>query len=602
MEQPALRRRWAKPAIWATALCLSVAALLATLVWYRSHFRVTAVEPPRLSVVVLPFQNLGGTPAENYLAEGLTHDLTSDLAHLPNAFVIAYSSARSYGRDPVDVRQVGRELGVRYAVEGSVQRIGDTLRVSAELVSTESGKQLWTDRFDEPFADLAAGREQVLGRMRDGLGISLVDVEAARALHKHPTSPDAFDLLLRGNSLRFQPYSNQRREQALALFEQALTLDPNSVEATVWVAQSFLNDRLSRGYWPRIETRDRVETLMTRARAIDPNSESVHALSAWWQFAEGRCRDTITTVKQLNEMFPNNKNFYVILAECEEMTGHAGEAIDLLRKSRLLNPRDPVMYINYKHVGFDLMLLGRDQDAIDWTERSLAVDPDAPPTSRSYTYRVLAALYARNGQHAEAHRAAAAADQLWPFDTVRGHSTPPESGPVLAAQMSRYRDGLRQSGERDHADEDADFGVPEDAVLHATREGYTPASAPGAMTIRTADLVKLIDQARPLVLSVLNYFSGRSVPGAIGLRYAGSGGDFGDSGQDRLRRKMRELTGGDLAKPMVAVGWNSERFDGRNLALRLVALGYTNVFWYRGGREAWEANGLPETELVPTDW
>jgi adenylate cyclase len=248
------------------------------------------------------------------------------------------------------------------------------------------------------------------------------------------------------------------------------------------------------------------------------------------------------------------------------------------------------------------MLLGRDKDVIEWTERSLAVNPHTTPLYRNYAYRVLAAAYARSGQDAAAHQAAAAADQLWPFDTARSHFAPPDSSPVFAAQLRRYRDDLRRSEEHDHADEDADFGVSEDTVLHATREGYTPTSAPGATTIRTADLAKLIDDGKPLVLDALSYFSGRSLPGAVGLPNAGSGGTFDDHGQDSLRRKVQELTGGNLARPIVAVGWNSERFDGRNLALRLVALGYTNVYWYRGGREAWEANGLPETELVATDW
>jgi rhodanese-related sulfurtransferase len=98
------------------------------------------------------------------------------------------------------------------------------------------------------------------------------------------------------------------------------------------------------------------------------------------------------------------------------------------------------------------------------------------------------------------------------------------------------------------------------------------------------------------------YYWGRSIPGAIGLKYAGYGGSYSDAHQDRLRAKMQALTSGDLSKPIVTVGWNSERFDGRNLALRLVALGYTNVHWYRGGREAWEVNGLPETEIDVQEW
>ena len=132
--------------------------------------------------------------------------------------------------------------------------------------------------------------------------------------------------------------------------------------------------------------------------------------------------------------------------------------------------------------------------------------------------------------------------------------------------------------------------------------GYTPLTMPGATTIRTADLPRFIAERRPVILDPVNYSWGRSLPGAIGLKYAGFGGTLTDGAQERLGRKMAALTGGDLGKPIVAVGWNSERFDGRNLALRLVALGYTNVHWYRGGREAWEVAGLPETELVPQDW
>ena len=132
--------------------------------------------------------------------------------------------------------------------------------------------------------------------------------------------------------------------------------------------------------------------------------------------------------------------------------------------------------------------------------------------------------------------------------------------------------------------------------------GRTPTEAPGVKTIRTAELVAFLADARPLVIDTVSYSWGRSVPGAVGLKLVGLGGSFADEAQDRLRRKMAELTGGNLNQPIVAVGWNSERFAGRNLALRLAALGYTRVYWYRGGREAWEVAGQPETELAMQEW
>ena len=159
---------------------------------------------------------------------------------------------------------------------------------------------------------------------------------------------------------------------------------------------------------------------------------------------------------------------------------------------------------------------------------------------------------------------------------------------------------MRLAGIRDHADEDADFRVPSDGVLHTDYEALTPTTVPGARTIRTPDLAKLVEQQKPLVLDTIHW--GRSVPDAIGLWGAGIGGSMSDEFQERLRQKMLQLTHGDRNVPVVAMGFNSERFQGRNLALRLLNLGYTEVYWYRGGREAWEVAGLPETELVLQDW
>jgi rhodanese-related sulfurtransferase len=174
--------------------------------------------------------------------------------------------------------------------------------------------------------------------------------------------------------------------------------------------------------------------------------------------------------------------------------------------------------------------------------------------------------------------------------------------PVYAQQLRNYQAGLRLAGLRDHADEDTEFNVPPDALLHSEIAGQTPSEAPGVKTIRTAELVGFLPEAQPLVIDTVSNSWGKSIPGAIGLKFSDLGGSFVDGAQDRLRRKMTGLTGGDVQKPIVAVGWNSERFDGRNLSLRLAALGYTRVYWYRGGREAWEVAELPETELAVQEW
>ena len=186
---------------------------------------------PRLSIVVLPFELLGGDPADGYLADGITEDLTTDLSHVPGIFVIARASAYSYRGKATDVRRIGAELGVRYAVTGSVRRLGATLRVNAQLISTESGAQLWSDRFDQPISDLASGQERIVVRLRAALAMGLTDIEARRSARERPTNPDAFDLILRARAERNRPKSPDTLSEAARLFELALQHDPNSIEA-----------------------------------------------------------------------------------------------------------------------------------------------------------------------------------------------------------------------------------------------------------------------------------------------------------------------------------------------------------------------------------
>ena len=587
--------------IWAIPAATVVGLLLGGHAWYGSRTQVAFVAP-RLSIVVLPFQNLGGGPGDDYLADGITDDLTSDLSHIPQTFVIANASARKYkGRD-VDPKEIGRELGVRYMLEGSVRRVGPALRVNAQLIETGAGVHVWSDRFDEPIADLANGQDAILARLRGVLGLSLVEIEVARGQREPASSPDAFDLTLRARALSNQPNNEARGVEMKRLYEQALRLDPSSVLAmTGMVRQLAAESSLGSG-WASVEKRRRAEALLTRATTIAPGSEAVLEVTAYWLHYEPEgCREAIPAAERLIERFPNQASGYTILGWCKTVTGSPEEEIVLVQKAIQLNPADPNLYYRYRRMGYAAVLLGRYQEAVPWLKRALALNPEASKESLSSTYHMLAAALAHAGRLEEARGTLATVEKIWRFDTVRIHS-PDSLNPDHMAQMRLLQDGLRLAGERDHADADADFGVPPDVGLRSEMTGYTPLALLGARTIRTGELLRFIDERKPVIIDPLAYFWGSSLPGAIGLRYAGLGGDFADDGQERLRRKMTELTGGDLTKPIVAVGWNSERFDGRNLALRLVALGYTNVVWYRGGREAWEVAGLPETDLVPQEW
>jgi TolB-like protein/DNA-binding winged helix-turn-helix (wHTH) protein len=577
---------------------LVVGALLA-LAWTGGWIGAGKTLPPRLSMVVLPFQDMDDDPTNDYLADAITDDLTTELSRISGAWVIARESAYTYKGKTTDVRQIGRELGVRYVLEGSVRKIGSILRVNVQLVSAETGAHLWSDRFDEEITQLAAGQQRIVERLSDPVGISMVAIEGARGLRERPTNPDAFDLILQARSLNQRPPTPQRDKEMLALYERALLLDPQSAYAMAMVAY-FLTEAGGNN----LENLQRAGRLLEHARAREPRSAKVLEIAVYWLRSVGRCAEAIEAAEHAIRTDSNQIRSYTgvynELAVCKTRVGHAEEELALQAQVDQLNPRSVYKTSRFRHMGFAALMLGRDQDAIAHFQRSLALLPENP--AHRWTYRMLAAAYARIGQMDEAKRALSEGDRLWPYFTIREVFPEELSSPVYVQQIRNYQATLRLAGARDHADENADFGVPPDGSLRSELTGRTPTDAPGVKTIRTAELVAFLADAQPLIIDTVSYSWGRSIPGAIGLKFSGAGGNFHDEAQDRLRRKMIELTGGDLNRAVVAVGWNSERFAGRNLALRLAALGYAQVYWYRGGREAWEVAELPETELAVQEW
>jgi TolB-like protein/DNA-binding winged helix-turn-helix (wHTH) protein len=582
------------------ALLLTGAGLiLSAVLLFESGFGGRRVVPP-LSLVVLPFENLTGDPKDDYLVEGITEDITTDLSNVRGMFVIARASAYALQGKPIDVRRVGEELGVRYAIEGSVRKLDDTLRISAQLVSTETGAHLWADHLDQKLSDLNVGQDAIVRRIGQTLNVTLVDLEAARGKRERPTNPDAFDLILRARSLWLHPMGVKEHAERRMLLEQALRLDPRSIYALTQLAfeisreQVFMN---AKGDDP-----DRAARLIAAAAAINPNDRQVLYQIAHLAYTNNRYSDAISAYQRLLDEYPNAHDAFYLIASSLIPLGRSEEAIPLFEKTFRYDPLSPWNYDRYLSLGFALLMVGREEESINCLQRALAASPSNYPLVRSRIYLDLAAAHARLGHMDEAHDTIAEANRAWPYATLRGVSPGYPFSPAFAEQMQRFGAALRLAGLRDHADADADFGVPADDNLRQSIPGLTPTTAPGATTIRTAELQQFLTERKPVVIDPLYASWGWSVPGAVGLKDAGRGGSTSDTMEDRLRKKMQALTKGDLSTPIVAVSWNVERFDGRNLALRLVALGYTNVYWYRGGREAWEVAGLPETPIGNQDW
>ena len=346
----------------------------------------------------------------------------------------------------------------------------------------------------------------------------------------------------------------------------------------------------------------RASQLLAQAQALAPSNPRVLIAMMRRLIIEGRWPDLLAASQRLIDADPNEPYAYANLARAKMFTGKVEEAIPLLEKTIRLNPRELNPQTTYNRLGNAFLLSGKYEEAILWQRRSLAANPDAPPLQLNDRLQQIAAAQALSGHLEDARSTLVEANRVWPYSTLRAAWGGGRPSPIYAAQIRRYVDGLRLAGLRDHAEEDADFGVPADGALHASFYGLTPIRAPGVTTIRTADLVRLIQERKPLVIDTGRYSLMTSLPDAVVLREAGTGGNISDPVQARLRRKMLELTKGDATTPIVAVGVDSERFDGWNLTLRLAALGYRNIYWYRGGREAWEVNGLPVTKPDVQDW
>jgi TolB-like protein len=246
--KPATRTRgiWARwPALAAAlALVLLAAGAYAWRAGYAPRLPGASVAEdklktaPRLSIVVLPFENLGGDPEQQYFADGITDDLTTDLSHVPDSFVIARDTAFTFKGRPVDAKAIGRELGVRYMLEGSVRRAGKKVEINAQLISTETGAHLWADRFEGEKSNLGKLQFEVVARLANSLGVELMKAEVLRDERERPGNPDARDLTMRGFATiwNFNGANKATWNDAIAMFERALALDPHNAHAMTGLA------------------------------------------------------------------------------------------------------------------------------------------------------------------------------------------------------------------------------------------------------------------------------------------------------------------------------------------------------------------------------
>ncbi len=403
----------------------------------------------RLSIVVLPFLNLSQDPEANYLVDGIVDSLMTDLSRvLPGSFVVSRSTAFSYRSRKVPIRQIGQELNVRYALEGSVLVEANRIRVNAQLVDAQTDEHLWAERFDKERRDILQVQDEIVARLSRSVGVEMVRKEAERSRSRSGEGGDAVDLVMRGKALAADLSRSEIAAEAVALFNRALTLDPDNVEALVGIASTQIYQIVN-----QFQTVERekllggAEALIDRAIALAPDHIGVLKARAVLLRACGRFAEAIVATRSVIAMNPGEPTAYRELGLNHLYLGATQEAVDWFRHADRIAPRDRVRWTWLQGLGRALMQLGRDGEAVEAMGLAVHTNPNA---ARGRAYLAAAEALVGNVDDARQHLSRVA--ELDPGLTVKRFveersSVPLNSvSPIYLRENERILEALRLAG------------------------------------------------------------------------------------------------------------------------------------------------------------
>lgn len=397
---------------------------------------------PRLSLVVLPFANLSGDPNQEYFADGLTEDLTTDLSRLDGSFVIARNTAFTYKSKPVDVRQVGRDLGVRYVLEGSVRRSGDMVRVNAQLIDAETGAHLWADRFDRSRAELIETQSEITAGIASTLRVKLVDIESRRGQRERPNNPDATDLAMRGWALIYASQTRDNNAAARRLFEEALTLDPQAVSALTGLGFTHIRDVLNRWTHAPDDHLPKADELLARSLALAPDNAATYQYKALLRRAQRRSEEAIAAAERAVSLNRNLAAAYTEMGWNYALLGQPEKTEASVQQGIRLSPRDPFLVYWLSYIGVAKLHQHQNEAALDMFRRAIDADPGFPSN-----YGWLAAAYVLTGREAEAREPMERWLRAVPGMTLTRYKALEQSDhPDYVAQRPRIYEAWRKLG------------------------------------------------------------------------------------------------------------------------------------------------------------
>ena len=399
-------------------------------------------EPPRLSMVVLPFANLSGDPEQEHFVDGVTESLTTDLSRIRGAVVIARNTAFAHKGKPLDVKTVGRELNVRYVVEGSVQRGGNRMRVNVQFIDAETGNHLWAERFDKPLTDLFDMQDEIVARLATALNDQLAAAEARRA-EKAPTV-DLMDLYFQGMAWINKGHGPENAKQAHSCFDRALIADPGNVEALVGSARADAVEGINLFVTDPAAALGAAGAKLIKALSSVPDHPRGHMWSGLVDIWTKRAADGIAKCERALELDRNLADAHANIGFGKIFIGRAEETEAHIAEGLRLSPRDTYAYIWMGRAGLAKLHLGNWEHAIAWYRRSIEANRNFP-----YIYFVLGVALAQLGRLDEARSAAKAGLVLNPtFSVARFRTTwaAMSDDPTYLSQLEPIVEGMRKAG------------------------------------------------------------------------------------------------------------------------------------------------------------
>jgi len=425
-------------------LALGIAALLVLIAGSAWYLLGAGRSPPtgaaHLSIVVLPFTNLSGDPAQDYFADGITENLTTDLSRIRDSFVIARNTAFTFKGKNADAKAIGKELGVRYVLEGSVQRDQNRVRVNAQLIDAESGAHLWADRFDRPLADLFSMQDEIVASLASQLDVELIANEARRA--KRTPNPDSMDLYFQGMSWFNKGRFAENMAEARGFFEHALALDPGNLDALLGTAA--VDMQVAAGY----QTDDRpvlfaaVEATLTKVLSQSPNNAWAHFWMCRVAVQTKRGAQGIAECERALALNPNLAAAHAVIGLAKLFDGHPEQTESHELEALRVSPHDTDANVWVAYIAFAKLHLGAYDEALDLYRRSNELNPNYA-TGRFN----LAATLAELGRIDEARAEVQAGLALNPGFTIRRYRAGAQSdNPLFLKRRERMIEDMRKAG------------------------------------------------------------------------------------------------------------------------------------------------------------